>query len=167
MRKKSLNFKKHRGITLIELLIYLAITTIVLVVVIDLVARIAQNRSASRGQTEATQNARFLSERLTYAIQSASTATGEYPADILNLTVNGGPIVFTLQDGQILYEENLAAALALTDQNVEISAIGPDESIFNKIVNGNMESIQIRFKITFKETSFSRQFQTAVLLRGK
>lgn len=160
-------YGKRKGITLIELLIYLAITAIVLVVVIDLVTRVAQNQSKSAGQGGVNANARFLVDRLTYSISEGSTITGSYPADNLYLTVAAQQVSFTLTDGQIFYQEGAGGQLPLTDSTVEILPINPGESIFNKVINGTAESVQIRFKVTFKQNNLSRDFETAVLVKGK
>lgn len=167
MRKKILNFKKHRAITLIELLIYLAITMIVLVVIIDLVTRIAQNRNFSSGQAATSQNARFLADRFTYAVGQASKIEGTYPADTLSLTTNGQSIVFSLSGGQVFYKEGSGPKIALTDPQVAVSGLTPGENIFQKITNGGIESVQIKFKVTFKQTGFDRDFETTALAKGK
>ncbi len=159
-------FKKSRAITLIELLIYLAITMIVLVVVIDLVTRITQNRSQSIGQEEVTANARFLTDRLAYAIESASSIDGAYPADNLNLTVNGENVTFSLVDGQIFYSEAAGVPVALTNTKVEIAPSGGG-SIFTKITNASSQSVEIKFSVVFKQNNLTRDFQTSVLARGK
>ncbi len=164
---KNLKLRKRPGITLIELLIYLAITAIVLVVVIDLVTRIAQNRGASQGQTEVTQNARFLCERLSLATSQASAISGTYPANNLNLTINSLPVIFSLENGQIFYQEGGGQAMALTDSKVEVTPIDISENIFKHLANGQAQSVQIRFKITFKQNNFSREFETAAVLEGK
>jgi len=159
--------KKHSGITLIELLIYLAITMIVLVVIIDLVTRIAQNRNFSAGQAVTSQNARFLADRLTYAIAQSSVIDGSYPADTLSLTINSESVVFSLSEGQVFSKVGSGPGIALTDSQVAVSAISPGENIFQKITNGETLSVQIKFKATFKQTGFERDFETTALARGK
>jgi Tfp pilus assembly protein PilW len=159
--------KKRKAITLIELLIYLAITTIVLVVVIDLVSRLAQNRAAAQGQTRVTQNARFLSDRLNLAINQASVISGNYPADSLTLTIDSSPVSFSLVDGQMFYQEGTETPVALTESQVVVSPINDTGNIFEKLSNGSVESLKIRFKITFKVNNFSRDFETAAVLEGK
>ncbi|MBM2820700.1 MAG: hypothetical protein HW405_460 [Candidatus Berkelbacteria bacterium] len=161
----KLKFKNRTAVTLIELLIYLTITTIVLVVMIDLVTRIAQNRSASIGQTQVTQNARFLNDRLEVSIQSASVASGVYPSNTLNLTVDGSSVTFSLSNGQMFYQEGAGPANPLTESSVKIEPIDNGQ-IFEKITNGTAASIQIKFKVVFSQNNFSRDFQTTVLLRG-
>lgn len=167
MRKKHLKFKQSRALTLIELLIYLAITTIVLVVVISLMTSIAKSKSQSFGQGDINQNGRFFTERVTYSVQQASDISGSYPADNLNLTINTVSAVFSLSGGQIFYQEGAGPSLPLTSPQVEISSINPGEGIFEKTTNNNAQSVQVKFKVKFKETGFSQDFQTSVLARGK
>ena len=163
MRTKILELRKRPGITLIELLIYLAITMIVLVVIIDLVTRVAQTKKQSKGEQEITAQARFLSERLSYAIQSASAVSGTYPANDLDLTVNASDVIFTLANGQFFYQEGSATPIPLTNNKVEIFGT----NIFQKMTNGSATSIQIHFSVRFKENNLTRDFQTTVLERGK
>lgn len=166
MKVKKFKFKKRRAITLVELIIYLSLTMIILVVVIDLVTRIAQNRAAVQGQTLITQNARFMTDRLNLAISQASAISGSYPGDKLNLTVNSSAVSFFLEKGQIFYEEG-GTTTPLTDQHVTVAPVSDSESIFKKMTNGSSQSVQIRFKITSKLNNFSRDFETAAVLEGK
>lgn len=166
MNKKNLKLKRHRAITLVELIIYLSLTMIVLVVVIDLVTRIAQNRAVAQGQTTITQNARFLTDRLSLAINQATSVSGSYPADNLSLTINSTTVTFTLENGQIFYEEG-GSPIPLTDQTVVVAPLSSADNIFKKLTNGQSQSIQIRFKITSKLNNFSRDFETAAALEGR
>jgi len=166
MRENTKQFKKHQAMTLVELLIYLAITMIVLVVVIDLVTRVAQVKSQSVGQEEVSANARFLTDRITYAVQASSSIDGSYPSNDLNLTVNGLATAFSLNSGQIFYTEGFATPVALTNTLVEI--VPPEGgNIFTKITNGSSSVIQVIFQVRFKQNNFTRDFQTSVLARGK
>jgi type II secretory pathway pseudopilin PulG len=162
---RNLKLRKSKAMTLVELMIYLAITMIVLVVVIDLVTRVAQNKSQSTGQEEVTANARFLIERLTYSIQQSSDVTGSYPANSLNLTVKGEEVGFILEGGQIVYHEGTGPAVALTNNLVEIIPL--DGDIFTKIINNPAQSVQIKFQVKYKTNNLSRDFETTVLARGK
>jgi Tfp pilus assembly protein PilW len=167
MARKNLKFKKRSGISLIELIIYLSITMIVLVVIIDIVTRIVQNRSVAVGQAEITSNARFLVDKLSYSVQSAKSIDGSYPADSLNLSVDTNTQNYFLQDGQIFYRENGGSSIAITDSQVLISSIDTNENIFNKITNTDAQSLIVRFKMTFKENNFNKDFEVAILTRGK
>jgi len=166
MSKISKKMKKHRAITLIELLIYLAITMIVLVVIIDLVTRIAQNKTSTLGQEEVISTARFLGERLTYAVKQASSIDGSYPADDINLTYNASTVTFSMVGGQIFYQEGMGPPVALTNAKVEIAAPG-GSNIFTKFENADAQSVEIKFNVRFKQNNLSRDFETAVLARGK
>lgn len=165
--RKLKKIKKHSGISLIELIIYLSITMIVLVVIIDIVTRIVQTRSVSVGQTEISSNARFFVDKLTYSLQSAKSIDGSYPADALTLSVGSTTQNYFLQDGQIYYKENAGDPIAITDSKVSFSSIDITENIFNRVTNTNAQSLVVRFKVTFKENNFNKDFEIAILSRGK
>lgn len=159
--------KKRRGITLVELLIYLTITIIILVVIIDLVTRIGQSHQASAGQDEVITNGRFIIDRITYATRMASTIEGDYPANNLNLVINGQTSNFTLNNSRLYYQEGISPSQFISDSNVIISPINQGENIFYKNINGQAVTIQVKMKISFLDNNFSRNFQTTMLVRGK
>ncbi len=158
----KINFKSKSGMTLVELMVYLAITMIVSVLIIELTSRMLQAKTQSAGSGEVAYNATLILDRLTYEISNASAVTGEYPADTLNLTVNGAPIIFELNNNQILYQGE-----ALSNNLVEISHVSPDAFIFDSVKNGEAESIKLKFKVKFKNSNFSRDCETSVFVGGK
>ncbi len=158
---------KKAGLTLIELMIYFSITAFVLVVVIDLVAHISQNQKANAGQSEVVANSRLVTERISLSLRGAKEITGVYPSDELNLTIDSSQATFSLKDGQFVYAENLGPEAPLTNSLVEISPINSGESIFNKISTDKYQSVQIRFKIKYKNSNFFQDFQTTLFARGK
>lgn len=166
MRKILQKFKIRKAMTLVELMIYLSITMIVLVVVIDLVTRVAQMKVQSSGQETVSANTRFLTDRLTYAILEASLVDGAYPSNDLSLSLSGETFNFTLSDGKIYYQENSGAITALTDDKVEIIP-PPGGNIFTKITNNTASSVQIRFSVQNKQNKLIKTYETTVLTRGK
>jgi len=162
MRTKILKFKKRKGMTLVELMVYLAITMIVSVLIIELTSRMLQVKTQSAGSGEVTYNAALILDRLFYEISNATAATGEYPSDTLNLVVNGTQAKFELSNNQILFEGE-----ALSNNLVEISPPSPDTFIFDRFANGDAESIKLKFKVKFKASNFSRDCETAVFVGGK
>lgn len=145
-----------------ELMVYLAITMIISVLIIELTSRMLQVKVQSVGSSEVTANAIFLLDRLTYETTNATAATGEYPANSLTLTVNGQPVTFELNNGQIFYQ-----SVALTNNLVEISPTAGGAFIFNQLTNGSIQSIQVKFKVKYKDSNFSRDYQTTFLINGK
>ena len=158
---------KKAGLTLIELMIYLSITAFVLVVVIDLVAHISQNQKVSVGYSEVVANSRLITERIGLSLRQAEGVTGVYPSDELNLAIDSNQVTFSLKDGQFVYAENLGPEAPLSNTLVEISPINLGESIFNKISTDKYQSVQMRFKIKYKNSNFSQDFQTTLTARGK
>ena len=169
-RHRSIKFaktSKKAGLTLIELLIYLSITAFVLVVVIDLVAHISQNQKLNAGQSEVNANARLVLERISFATREAQDISGVYPSDKLNLTIDASQVTFFLNDNKIFYRDSLGTEVPLSNSLVEFSPINLGESIFNKILNNQSQSVQLRFKVKYKNSQFSQDFQTTLTARGK
>lgn len=160
VKLKIRNFKK--GMSLIEIIIYLAIAGIVLAVMIDLVTRIAENRSLSIGQGNVISEANFILDRLTYSIQSADTISGSYPGNTLTLTLNGTNITYSLANGRLYYQEGSAENQPLTDGSVELTPPNPGESLFNQISSGTKASYKINFKMRYKPSNFNRDFVSVV-----
>jgi len=153
---------KKTGLTVMELMVYLAITMIISVLIIELTSRMLQVKVQSVGSSEVTANAIFLLDRLNYGITNANSATGEYPANSLTLTVNGQPVTFELNNGQIFYQ-----SVALTNNLVEINPTAEGTYIFNQLINDSTQSIQVKFKVKYKDSNFSRDYQTTFLINGK
>lgn len=164
---KKMILTKRTGLTLIELLIYLSITAFVLVVVIDLVAHISQNQKLNAGQSEVNANARLVLERISFALRQAKDIPGVYPSDNLNLTIDASQVAFFLNDNKIFYRDSLGTEVPLTNSLVEFSPINIGESIFNKILNNQSQSVQLRFKVKYKNSQFTQDFQTTLTARGK
>ena len=148
--------------TVMELMVYLAITMIISVLIIELTSRMLQVKVQNVGSSEVTANAILLLDRLTYETANASSANGEYPANSLTLTINGQPVTFELNNGQIFYQ-----SVALTNNLVEISPTADGTYIFEELTNGSIQSIQVKFKVKYKDSNFSRDCQTTLLINGK
>jgi len=162
MRTKILKSNKNRAMTLVELIVYLGVTMIISVLIIELTSRMLQVRSQSAGSSEVTYNATLILDRLTYEISNASAVTGQYPSNSLGLASSGAPVSFELTNGQILYQ-----SVALSNNLVEISPISPATAIFDRLSNTGAESIQVRFKVKHKDSNFSRDYETSIFVGGK
>ena len=162
MKKKIQKFRERKGMTVMELIVYLAITMIISVLIIELTSRMLQVKVQSVGSSEVTANAILLLDRLTYEMANSSLATGEYPGNSITLIVNGQPVTFELNNGQIFYQ-----SVALTNNLVEISPFADGTYIFNQLINGSSQSIQVKFKVKYKDSNFSRDYQTTFLISGK
>lgn len=156
-----------KGMTIIELVVYLGIVAIVLVTMIDMTTRLITSQAKTAATSEVQQNLSYAMNRLTSSIQSASAASGIYPSDTLNLTVEGNPVVFKLNSNALEIEELGLPSMALTSSKVVVSPPSGGQ-IFTKVTNGSTTSIKVNLVVTLvNDINAKQQAQTTVLLRGK
>ncbi len=157
------NYKK--GISLIELIIYIGIVGIILVVMIDLATNLVYSQSKNASFSEVQQNLRFTLERMSTSIENATAVTGSFPSNTLNLTVGGNQIIYRL-NGSVLEIEESGSTYNLSSSKVIVSA--PTGNLFDKITNEDDICIKISIMATLEsDQNISQEGQTSVLLRTK
>lgn len=167
LKFKTKNVKLRKGLTLIELIIYIGIIGIVLIAVIDLSTRLVYSQSKQASVSEVQQNMRYAVERMTSSIENAKQINGSYPSNTLDLNVGASQIIYRL-NGTVLEisEDGGSNYLPLTSSKVTLSSGGG--SIFSKITNGASSSVKISFDIYLTTDINNKQtVSTTVLLRGK
>ena len=116
--------KNGAGFTLIELILYVSILTIMLSAIIPFAWDVIGSSAKSATQQEVNTQARYVSERIKYEIRRASEITAVTPTS-LNLT-NFSPDTTTVID--ILYEKirinkNGGGEINLNSDNTTISSL--------------------------------------------
>jgi len=165
--RQSSKLKTKKGMSLMELVVYLAITAIVMVVIIDLTTHLIYSQSKSSQATEVHQNLGFLMEKMTSAIDQASSANGTYPANTLNLTVNGSPVIFALDGNTLTIQEQSQPAQNLSSSKVGVSPPSGGQ-LFEKITNGSAITIKINLVVLLvSDVNTKQQATTTVMMRGK
>ena len=161
------NLKFRKGMSLMELIIYLALVAIVLVVVIDLSTNIVYSQAKNSKNSETQQSLNYLMDRITSSIENASAISGTYPGNTLSLTVGGSPIVYSLSSGVITISEQSQPAENLSSSSVTVSP-SDGEQLFDKITNGSATTIKVNILLTLSQDStVKQQATTTVLMRGK
>lgn len=107
-----------KGFTLIELIIYIAILSVVLVLITDFAWNILYGDVKSQTVRETQQNARFAMEKITRAIRA-----GQNPA-----------IIFTVNNG-MLYQ----SGVALTTERVKVTNLNFTSSANSYKINIRVE----------------------------
>lgn len=156
------------GFTLTELLVYMAVLSVLLVVLTDIFVTVIENRLEYESQSSIASDGRFILTRLMYDIGRADTITTpaslgeETPA--LQMTASGINYTYTVNGDNLEATDNTGAyqlnSVESTISNVRFKRLGN--------VSGK-HMIQISFSVTSKtrrkfglETS---NFQTTVGLR--
>ena len=117
------------GFTLVEMIIYLAIVSTMLVSISYLILDLIGGQSKSAANQEVNQNSRFITQRLISDIKAASDFS--IPSeDTLNLTVPGDDIVYSLDAGSLNLTRQVGAEPAedLNSSEVEVTGSFIDNS---------------------------------------
>ena len=152
MRKTNrLNFQK--GTTLIELLLYLALFSIILVVVVDLLFTSGQLKMESESQNSLQQDANLISKRLNYEVHSAtSSATPSNSSLVLN--VASETHTFSLSSGNLVFQKVVGPSTINANLNSNLTTI--NSISFTNLGNALGKSI-IKTVFTISSTKLTKQ----------
>lgn len=162
---KKNNFKK--GLTLIELVIYIGIVGIVLVALTSLATNLVYSQGKYVKSNEIGQNLNLAYQRLAGSIENATGTTGSLPANQLTLNTSSGTITYQVTGNVLEVSENGGPAVPLTNSKVVVSPPSGGQ-IFSKVINGDAEVIKVELDfflatdITSKET-----LSSSILMRGQ
>ncbi len=148
-----------KGMTLVELIVYISITMIMSILIIELILRFGSMQKQSRQGTEIVYNEQRITDRLKLVAAEATSLVGSYPSNTLSLLINGEQVPLTLNDGKLFYQGQ-----ALTNSTVTISPLDGEDFIFHQVVNGTSSSIQYKFKITSNASGAVKDFQSAIAI---
>lgn len=166
--RRRLAVSRSKGMSLVELIIYLAILAIILVVIIDLSARLVLSSSRQSANVEVSQNLELAMSRLANTIEAASASSSSLPADTLTLTVGGQETVLALAGGVLTVQEGANAPVALTADKVNIGAYPADGQIFQKLTNGSAVSIKVGLTAALvSDPKIKQSITAAFVMRGK
>lgn len=156
----------NRGISLLELLIYIAILAGLMVVVSDAFISLSKGRGQAEARSEVNAAIRFAAERIKQDVKNASaitTPTLGTPASTLGMTVAGVPVVYDVLGGVLRRTENGVTA------STTGSAIAVDAPTFTRIENYssalNATTTAIQTGMTFHYNSSTSEWTYADTLR--
>ncbi len=155
--------KSKSGISIIEILIYVFLLTIILGIVTNLFYQVANFRVNHQISSSLLQNSSLVMTKISHDIQEASSAAIPTSDTLTNNLVLGS------QDGQISYQV-VAGVLRrngvdVTDSQVEVN-VEPPKYGFRKV--GNSVQVIISLKTTMKpfgQLPKEQVYQTTVNLR--
>lgn len=165
---KILNSKK--GFTLIEMLIYVAVLSIIILAVSSFFLWAVRSNIKAKAMRETQDNARRAMEVMTSEIKEAKsiyTPTSifdSYPGQLSLRTTKYLPegeettyIDFYLCGTQLCFKKESQNPIALTSDKVEVTNL-----IFVQIVSGEIPSIQINLKVNFKNPTDRPEYRASV-----
>lgn len=152
--------------SLLELLIYIAILSGMMVIVSDSFISLSKGRGQAEARSEVNSAIRFATERIKQDVKNASaisTPTLGTPASTLSMTVAGVPVVYDVLGGALRRTENSVVATTTG------SAVSVDTPTFTRLENYNSvlsaTTTAIQTEMTFRYHSSSTDWVYADTLR--
>jgi len=110
-----------KGFTLLEMLIYIALLSLLIAGSLEAAYQLAVNAEASRASSLPEREGEFVLRKLEYALYGMSAATLPSGSDVHITKYDGTQTDFSLASGTIMIAENGGVPEALTDSDVRVS----------------------------------------------
>lgn len=166
MKKGNSDLKNKRGISLLELLIYIAVLSGLMVVVSDAFISLSKGRGQAEARNEVNSAIRFAAERIKQDVKNATAVSVPAfgtPANTLSLTVLGVPVVYDVLGGVLRRTEDSVTA------STTGSLVSVDTPIFTRLENYSTAlkatTTAIQTVITFRYNSSSSDWTYSDTLR--
>jgi len=170
--KKSHNTKHityNKGFTLIELIIYLAIVSIILISISYLILDILGGQTKNYAKQEVNHNLRFISDNLIKDIKKAQDIDS-LASDTLVLTMPGDDVTYNFDsiNNKLTRQLGIAAPVDLNTNWVEISGSFSDLSYLARAKNVGI-NLEINYKNpgNLPDYNASTTIEFSVELRGR
>lgn len=167
------NKKNLKANTLLELLLYLALSSIVIAVITGLYTLIVRARVENDTMIEVQSQAQIVTNIINREISNAQginsplIAASGTSLSLINSTASLDPTVFSLVSGQLTMTQGLNPSVPLTSEDMEITSL----SFENNSIAGTPGIITYEFtidnadSIDLPEKSFERTYRTSVNLK--
>ncbi len=139
--------KLEMGFTFIELILYIAVVSIMLTALVPFAMNVIGGGVKSTSEQEVFSQARYVSERIKYEIRNA-TAINSVAANSISLAVSvpaNNPTVIDLSGGKIRIKLGSAAAINLNSNDTKINSL--TFTNYTDTVTNKTKHIQFSFVI--------------------
>ncbi len=158
--------KNNNGFSLLELLIYMAILSSLLIIIVNLFFMISSNSAKEKAKIEVQQNLQFAINEITNQMNNYSAgisiitpANSGDIGNILEIDIDGVNIKYDISSGALQKTVGVSAE-NITSSDVIVDAINP---IFKRID----DTIQVNLKISYNDKGrpsyiYSREIKTTI-----
>lgn len=156
------NLKKQKGFTLIEVLIYIAVSAVMIVVVVGFARELLKVRNKITIVSKVEQNARYAMSRMVKEIREAQDVEvlDQNTIILQAADVNRNPVIFDLGNGILYMKEGAGDLIAITGNDVKVG-----EVLFeDRTTPNSADIIKITLLITHPDTNLSPDSQASVEL---
>jgi Tfp pilus assembly protein FimT len=157
--------KNERGFTFIELILYIAILTIILSTLVPFAWNVIETGVKSAVAQEVNANARYLSERIKYEVRN-SIGINSVTTTSISLVTSvpaTNPTVIDLSAGNIRLKQGASSTINLNSANTVINSL-----TFTDYTSGDNKTKHIQFAMTIA-ASFAaarQEYQDSVVIES-
>lgn len=164
---------KKKGFTLMELLLYVGIASIMLFIISLLLSTLLQSRIKNQSIIEVEQQGQFVIQQITQALRNGKEVSNpqfqeeDASLSLITYSVDESPTLFYIDEGIIYIKEGSDEAIPLTNSRIQASNL----SFSNLTHVDSPEFIRISFTLGHDnpqdrtEYDFSRTFFASASLR--
>ncbi len=159
--------KFKRGFSLVELLIYIAILSGILIVASNMFISLSKGQAQSQAKSDVDSSIRFVTELIRQDIKNASsvsTPSSGSSSSTLVLVRGGVTITYDLLSGVLRRKEGAGSALNITSNNILVGTPSFTRLENTNVVFGNT-NISILVNIPFSYNSNSSDWSYSRILR--
>lgn len=141
--------KKQKGFTLIEILLYLAISVVMVVLIGSVGVNVLTTLASVHTEEELQYNSQFITEKIRTIVNDAETIgipTSGATSSVLSLTMSDpakNPTIIDVVDGRLRMQEGSDTPQFLSGQNVVVSAV----TFSNVTYMGSDGTVRVSFDI--------------------
>lgn len=148
---------RTRGISLLELLIYIALLSGLMVIVSDAFIMLSKGRGQSEARSEINSAIRFAGELIKQDVKNATAVSAPalgVPGSTLSLTVSGNTILYDMLGGVLRRKVNAGTPEAVTGSyvTVDVPTFTRIEN-YNSIHNATTTAIQVAMTMRYNAES--------------
>lgn len=145
----------NRGFSLLELILYIAILSVMSVVLTASFLALTQGRTRSESRTDVNSNLRFAMDKITQDVTSATLVTVPALGTSSSLTViASSTVAYTVVSGVLQRSVDGGADQAITESTVSVDApVFTRADNYNPVLAATTTSIQIQLTVRSRSTS--------------
>jgi prepilin-type N-terminal cleavage/methylation domain-containing protein len=167
MQPKNTDHNLQKGFTFIELIIYVAIVSVMISSLIGFAWNIILGGAKSATQQEVSANARYISERIKYEIRNSFGINSLSSTQIVLCETSGScatnPTTISFTSPNIAIQKNGAAAVNLNSSDISVTSLAFTN---NTSSDNKTENISFTFSVTSAYTGNRQEYQYTVNLRS-
>jgi len=162
---KTTGIKNEKGFSFIELILYVAIITIVLSAIIPFALTIITSAAKSNTQQEVFSQARFISEKIKYEIRNAVGINSVSTESISLATddVSTDPTIISLTSGDVTIKKGSGSAVLINSDFVTITGLTFTN---NTSVDNKTKNISFVLSLEDNLTSVRQEYKASTSIRS-